>query len=218
MKSLTISEICRVLPNNKITKPIDEFPGLRAAVSIILRMNGGSIEILFILRALREGDPWSGQIAFPGGHSEPQDQSMRETAERETSEEIGIDLNKVAKYLGEIEPISAIPRKTRKELRVYPFVYLLNDPEPFVDLNYEVSEIIWGSLTDMYRGDSQTEYMFKMDGKEQIFPGYDLGTHTVLVVASSVSPWAPRPPPWRSPPSSQRSCRTKSSPRFFGRS
>ena len=179
MKSLTISEICRVLPNNKITKPIDEFAGLRAAVSIILRMNGGSIEILFILRALREGDPWSGQIAFPGGHSEPQDQSMRETAERETSEEIGIDLNKVAKYLGEIEPISAIPRKTSKELRVYPFVYLLNDPEPFINLNYEVSEIIWGSLIDMYRGDSQTEYMFKMDGKEQSFPGYDLGAHTV---------------------------------------
>ena len=179
MKSLTISEICKVLPNNKITKPFDEFAGLKAAVSIILRMNGGSIEILFILRALRHGDPWSGQIAFPGGHSEPQDQSMRETAERETSEEIGIDLNKVAKYLGEIEPISAIPRKTRKELRVYPFVYLLNDPEPFVDLNYEVSEIIWGSLIDMYRGNSQTEYMFKMDGKEQSFPGYDLGAHTV---------------------------------------
>ena len=84
MKRLTISEICRVLPSNKITKPIDEFAGLRAAVSIILRMNGGSIEILFILRALREGDPWSGQIAFPGGHFEPRDQSMRETAERET--------------------------------------------------------------------------------------------------------------------------------------
>ena len=70
MKSLTISEICRVLPNNKIIRPIDEFAGLRAAVSIILRMNAGSIEILFILRALREGDPWSGQVAFPGGHFE----------------------------------------------------------------------------------------------------------------------------------------------------
>ena len=179
MKSLTISEICRVLPNNKITKPIDEFAGLRAAVSIILRMNGGSIEILFILRALREGDPWSGQIAFPGGHSEPQDQSMRETAERETSEEIGIDLNKVAKYLGEIEPISAIPRKTRKELRVYPFVYLLNDPEPFVDLNYEVSEIIWGSLTDMHTGAAHTTRNYGVGGKTQAFPGFGVGEEVV---------------------------------------
>ena len=179
MKSLTLSEIQRVLPNNKITQPIDEFAGLRAAVSIVLRMKAGSIEILFIVRALREGDPWSGQIAFPGGHSELQDQSMKETAERETIEEIGIDLNKVASYLGEIEPISATPRKTGKELRVYPFVYLLDHPDPLIDLNYEVSDIIWGSLVDMYRGDSRIEHIFEIDGKEQCFPGYDLGPHTV---------------------------------------
>ena len=179
MKSLTLSQIQRVLSDNKITQPIDEFAGLRAAVSIVLRMKAGSTEILFIVRALREGDPWSGQIAFPGGHSEPQDQSMRETAERETTEETGIDLKKVATYLGEIEPIKATPRKTGKELKVYPFVYLLDDPYPSIHLNYEVSDIIWGSLVDMHSGDSRTEHIFEIDGKEQCFPGYDLGSHTV---------------------------------------
>ncbi len=179
MKTLALSEIKRVLPNNKITQPIDEFAGLRAAVSIVLRVRAGSIEILFIVRALREGDPWSGQIAFPGGHSELQDQSMRETAERETIEETGIDLNKVANYLGEIEPIRATPRKTGEELKVYPFVYLLDNPDPLIDLNCEVSDIIWGSLADMYSGVSQTEHIFEIDGREQCFPGYDLGPHTV---------------------------------------
>ena len=179
MKSLTLSQIQRVLSDNKITQPIDEFAGLRAAVSIVLRMKAGSTEILFIVRALREGDPWSGQIAFPGGHSEPQDQSMRDTAERETTEETGIDLKKVANYLGEIEPIKATPRKTGKELKVYPFVYLLDDPDPLIDLNCEVSDIIWASLEDMYRGDSQTEHIFEIDGKEQCFPGYDLGLQVV---------------------------------------
>lgn len=179
MKSLTLSQIQRVLSDNKITQPIDEFAGLRAAVSIVLRMKAGSTEILFIVRALRDGDPWSGQIAFPGGHSEPQDGSMRETAERETIEETGIDLKKVASYLGEIEPINATPRKTGKELKVYPFVYLLDDPDPLIDLNCEVSDIIWGSFGDMYRGDSQTEHIFELDGKEQYFPGYDLGLHIV---------------------------------------
>ena len=179
MKSLTLSEIRRVLPNNKISQPNDEFAGLRAAVSIVLRTNLGSIETLFILRAQREGDPWSGQIAFPGGHYESKDQSMRETAERETLEEVGIDLNKVAKYLGEVEPIGAIPRKTGKGLKVYPFVYLLDGQDPKFELNYEVSDIIWGSLNDMHTGDSQTKYMFKMDGENQRFPGYDLGAHVV---------------------------------------
>ena len=31
--------------------------------------------ILMIQRATREGDPWSGHMAFPGGKFEPQDES-----------------------------------------------------------------------------------------------------------------------------------------------
>ena len=151
----------------------------RAAVAMMVREGIEATEMLMIRRSTREGDPWSGQIAFPGGHSEPQDQSMRETAERETTEETGIDLKKVATYLGEIEPIKATPRKTGKELKVYPFVYLLDDPFPSIHLNYEVSGIIWGSLVDMHSGDSRTEHIFEIDGKEQCFPGYDLGSHTV---------------------------------------
>ena len=45
MKSLTLSQIQRVLSDNKITQPIDEFAGLRAAVSIVLRMKAGYTEI-----------------------------------------------------------------------------------------------------------------------------------------------------------------------------
>ena len=43
-----------------------------AAVAAILRP-GDHTEALFILRASREGDPWSGQMAFPGGHKDPED-------------------------------------------------------------------------------------------------------------------------------------------------
>ena len=121
MKSLTLSQIQRVLSDNKITQPIDEFAGLRAAVSIVLRMKAGSTEILFIVRALREGDPWSGQIAFPGGHSEPQDQSMRETAERETTEETGIDLKKVATLFGRDRADQGDTKKNRKGVKGIPF-------------------------------------------------------------------------------------------------
>ena len=39
------------------------------------------------------GDPWSGQIAFPGGRHEPQDASLLDTATRETREELGLDLS-----------------------------------------------------------------------------------------------------------------------------
>ena len=40
----------------------------RAAVAIVLRQGDPGLEFLLIKRAEREGDPWSGQVALPGGH------------------------------------------------------------------------------------------------------------------------------------------------------
>src|SRR5204863_9652046 len=65
----------------------------RAAVALIFRAGrDGSPELLFIKRAEYPGDPWSGQIAFPGGREESGDASLQQTAIRETRGETGIDL------------------------------------------------------------------------------------------------------------------------------
>ena len=39
----------------------------RSAVAMILQVREGELHILMIKRAEREGDPWSGHMAFPGG-------------------------------------------------------------------------------------------------------------------------------------------------------
>ena len=52
----------------------------------------GDPEILFIRRAARQGDRWTGHVAFPGGKRDPDDASDRAAAERETREEVGLDL------------------------------------------------------------------------------------------------------------------------------
>src|SRR5258706_15931093 len=46
-------------------------PSSRAAVALILRDGPQGIEVLFIRRAEHPQDPWSGQMAFPGGRAEP---------------------------------------------------------------------------------------------------------------------------------------------------
>jgi len=51
----------------------------------------GICEILYIRRSLSPTDRWSGDLAFPGGKSNP-GESDRETCERETMEEVGLDL------------------------------------------------------------------------------------------------------------------------------
>ena len=78
----------------------------QAAVAVILRDSGEHTEVLFILRATKQGDPWSGHMAFPGGHWEDQDKSLRETAARETMEEIGLDLSHAA-FLGELDAVQS---------------------------------------------------------------------------------------------------------------
>ena len=53
----------------------------------------GDAEVLFIKRAARIGDRWTGHIAFPGGKREAADSSDRATSSRETREEIGLNLD-----------------------------------------------------------------------------------------------------------------------------
>ena len=52
----------------------------------------GDPEILFMKRAARTGDRWTGHIALPGGKREPGDADDRSASIRETEEEVGLDL------------------------------------------------------------------------------------------------------------------------------
>jgi len=53
----------------------------------------GEPELLFIKRATRKGDKWTGHVALPGGKRDPEDEDDQVTAVREAMEEVGIDLS-----------------------------------------------------------------------------------------------------------------------------
>ena len=59
------------------------------------------ISVLFIKRAIKSNDTWSGHIAFPGGHLNKGEDDYA-CAVRETMEEIGLDLQESehCKWLG----------------------------------------------------------------------------------------------------------------------
>ena len=149
-----------------------------AAVAAILRP-GDHTEALFILRASREGDPWSGQMAFPGGHKDPEDISIRHTAARETWEEIGLDLSRHARHLGELDQIRVRPRGRNIDMVVTPVLYVLESEPAMLNPNHEVADILWGSLDEMYSGSSRTEEIFHVGGQSQTFPGYSVGEQVV---------------------------------------
>jgi 8-oxo-dGTP pyrophosphatase MutT (NUDIX family) len=116
-----------------------------AAVALILRPVVSDLEILFIERAAHPQDPWSGNLAFPGGRLDPSDAGARQAAERETREEIGLDLAG-ADYLGQLDDIlgAYLP------VRVSCFVYGLMANAPLaVNCNHEVSDFFFVPLNKL---------------------------------------------------------------------
>src|SRR5437763_14159425 len=114
----------------------------KAAVALIFRAGrDGSPELLFIKRAEYPGDPWSGQIAFPGGREESGDTSLQETATRETREETGIDLSREGIVIGVLDDLR--PRTVRlPAVVVRPYVAVLERREP-LELSPEVALAFW---------------------------------------------------------------------------
>ena len=120
----------------------------RAAVAVVLHDAGGGPEALFIERAERLGDPWSGQMAFPGGRVESGDSHVRAAAERETREEVGIDLA-AAELLGRLGDVHAGVRVVAP-LVLSAFVYAVA-VRPELVPNHEVRQALWvpiGRLVD----------------------------------------------------------------------
>jgi len=54
-------------------------------------VSNGVCEILYIRRSLSPTDRWSGDLALPGGKANL-GENDKETCERETMEEVGLDL------------------------------------------------------------------------------------------------------------------------------
>lgn len=129
-------------------KKLDVADCTTAAVSLVFRFNSSKVlELLFMQRAYNDADPWSGQICFPGGRFEQSDLSMKTTAERETQEEMGFQLQP-KDYIGQLDDTLGPIVGDKKTVHVSSFVYLL-EKTPKIDSNYEVENVIWVPLTDL---------------------------------------------------------------------
>jgi 8-oxo-dGTP pyrophosphatase MutT (NUDIX family) len=143
----------------------------RAAVAMILRGTSASSEVLLIERARRAGDPWSGHMAFPGGRVDPQDPDLERAAEREVSEEVGLDL-RGAERLGRLDDMEGHPAAFPR-LVISGFVYHLPASPPLVP-NHEVREAFWFPLRELRDPRRQVEYRVDRAGVGSL-PGILVG-------------------------------------------
>ncbi len=147
-----------------------------AAVALLLRMNGNGPELFFIERAHHPEDPWSGNIGFPGGRRDPDDATLRHTAERETLEEVGIDLGSAA-CLGRLSDIVG----ANLPVRVSCFVYGLHEPVQPV-LSDEVHDVFWYGLEALQAPRRQIVATVRFGERELQAPAIDLGLPGKMVL------------------------------------
>lgn len=142
----------------------------RSAVALILQLRDGELGVLMIRRAEREGDPWSGQMAFPGGRWEPEDKNSLATARRETEEEIGLHLGAQEPCIGKLSELNAVNRRFRG-LVISPYVFHLERSVNFHP-NYEVAEVVWVPLEFLLDADNREEMVWERNGLRLTMPCY----------------------------------------------
>lgn len=154
----------------------------RAAVAAVFRDGDRGAELLFIQRANQPHDPWSGQIAFPGGKEEEEDKNLSATAVRETDEELGLDLRSAARALGPLDPMQARSRRKITPLVIHPFAWILEGQvPPFHRVpNNEVASAFWFPLRDLADQGRHFDYDALRAEAPYTFPAIDLGHDRIL--------------------------------------
>jgi len=141
-------------------------PGGRAAVA----------EALFVRRAEREGDPWSGQVGLPGGHREPVDRDLLGTARRELEEETSLHLPEDA-FLGRLPAIR--PRSRRlPPVTVTPFV-AWGRPEVRIRESEELTGHFWVSLPELAGEACRSVLTFRRGPALRAFPTIEVPDGTI---------------------------------------
>lgn len=146
-----------------------------AAVALVLvPVEEDDHDLLLIKRAVRSGDPWSGQMALPGGRREDRDSNLLATARRETLEETGIDLPAEA-LLGELDDL--YPNiKMLPSVVVRPFVFGLPQ-RPAVIPSSEVAVHVWASIGALRASQGHTDV--EVRGLRRRVEAFILGEHVV---------------------------------------
>lgn len=150
---------------------VEPEPGSSAAsVALVLAGRQDDLSLCFIRRAEHPLDPWSGHMALPGGRWDPADPHPRAAAERETLEEVGLEVGE-PHWLGALSDVLVrLGGKADRRMILSPFVYYLGEEmAPFVP-NHEVAEAFWIPLGHLWDPRNMGSLEWERDGKRLLYP------------------------------------------------
>ncbi len=128
---------------------------------------------IVLIKRNDDGQPHSGQIAFPGGKYEDKDKNLINTAKRETYEEVGVLSEKIT-VLGKLTPLY-IPVSN---FNVCPIVAYSPENLEFTPDHSEVAYIIKVKISDLLNAKIHKKKI-KRYGKEFVIPYFDFNNEHV---------------------------------------
>lgn len=174
MSQLTFAALRQRL-NERVPVRAMQSGRIEAAVAIVLAPDEqDALHLLFVRRAEVAADPWSGQMALPGGRREAQDPDLLTTATRETFEETGVRLE-AETLLGELDDLAPVT-PTLPPIAVRPFVFGL-PARPVVRPSSEVALHVWAALDGLPAAAGESEIAIR--GAQLTVPSYRVGSHVV---------------------------------------
>jgi 8-oxo-dGTP pyrophosphatase MutT (NUDIX family) len=151
----------------------------RSAVGLYLGAHlPGGLSVLLIKRADREGDRWSGHMAFPGGRKDRGDRNTLATAKRETMEEVGLDADRHARLIGRLSDIPTHPPLRGGAMIITPYVFHLHAPAPLTP-NHEVAGVVWVPLPFLADRANREMMRWAPNGVPLQLPCYMYGEHRI---------------------------------------
>jgi len=142
-----MSDLISTVIQRRFVRPpvqVEPAPVLRwAAVALVLVPEPDAL--LLVRRAERSGDPWSGQMALPGGRREGEEDLLF-TSIRETEEEVGLVLppESLVGVLDDMAPRTPV----LPPIAVRPYVFRLHR-RPSVELSEEIAATHWVPLASL---------------------------------------------------------------------
>lgn len=142
----------------------------RAGVLVPLFVREARLWVLFTRRT-ESVEHHRGQISFPGGAEEEEDEDLRATALRETEEELAI-------ARGDVIPLGALPSiVTVTNFYVEPYVAAVPQPYVWRPAEAEIAEVIEAPLASLM--DPAILEKKPMAGREGLVLFYHFGSHVI---------------------------------------
>jgi 8-oxo-dGTP pyrophosphatase MutT (NUDIX family) len=141
----------------------------QSAVLALIHLNDDALSLPFTLRPTRLGHH-GGEISLPGGGFEPRDETLTDTALRETMEELGIMTSGVT-VLGKLTPLYIAPSVNM----VHPYIGWLPELPPLDPDPREVDAVLNVPLARLLDRDNLDVHHWSHHGERRSAPCYRTG-------------------------------------------